>query len=126
MRHRGLRSLALIPAILVPFVLASCGAPRAVDPNEPPTNVVVHIFNDDTGVLGEAIHVLAPGEGLPGCRVEPGDIRQVPLSVQTYALFQFPAVRNGTEQGRITCQWKGGAAPNVAWDGSALKCTAWD
>ena len=107
-------------------LMAACSAPNAVDPNEPPTNIVVHIFNNDTGVLGEAIHVLAPQEGLPCCRIEPGDIRLIPLSVQHNALLQFLAVRNGTEQGRITCQWKGGSAPNVAWDGSKLSCTAWN
>ena len=117
----------LARAVLATLTLmAACSGPRAVDPNEPPTNVVVHIFNNDTSVLGEAIHVLAPQEGLPCCRIEPGDSRQVPLSVQHNALFQFLAVRNGAEQGRITCQWTGGSSPRVAWEGSKLSCTAWD
>ena len=106
-------------------LLAACSAPIVVDPNEPPTTVIVHLFNKDTGVLGEPIHVLAPEEGLPCCRIEPGDSRQVSLSMQHNALFQFLAVRSGTEQGRITCQWKGGSSPNVAWDGSKLTCTGW-
>ena len=117
----------LARAVLATLTLiAACSAPRTVDPNEPPTTVVVHLFNNDTDVLGDAIHILAPQEGLPCCRIEQGDNRQVAISMQHNALFQFLAVRNGTEQGRITCQWKGGSAPNVAWDGSKLKCTAWD
>jgi hypothetical protein len=127
MSTRQPRHLVSACAVLATLALmAACSAPRTVDPNEPPTNVVVRIFNADPDILPEAIHVLAPQEGLPCCRIDPGDNRQVAISMQHNALFQFLAVRNSTEQGRITCQWKGGTAPRVTWNGSALACTAWD
>ena len=55
----------LARAVLATLTLLAACVDSSVDPNEPPTTVIVHLFNNDTGVLGEPIHVLAPEEGLP-------------------------------------------------------------
>jgi hypothetical protein len=129
---RHLVSFIWLPALL----LISCGGTDVVggDPNAPTHDVTIRLENNDQVLLGDAVHLFAPGETFPSGRVEPAFFRNVVIKLRRQEKASFQAGRSGSILKTIQCtcatacpQSTPGTvgSPKVTWNGSALACVGW-
>ena len=109
---KSFRTVAsLIIALALPLLIgAKCG-----DGVQAPTNgvtddvytTVVDLVNQE----GQAVHLFAPGEDFPCCRVTEGlptaSIRNISMQLQRGKSYTFRAGRNGTIVDTVSCKSEG-------------------
>jgi hypothetical protein len=95
-------------------------------------SIQVGLINGDA-LIGNPIHLFAPGETFPCCRVNQLETRNVTLTVKSGQKVTFQAGRSGTVLKSVQCTVNGAAGKIVRWtptsagsDNGSLTChTGW-
>lgn len=94
------------------------------DPTD--VEISVRLENLDTPLIGQPVHIFAPGETFPAGRLDVGEFRVVTLTVAEDESISFQAGRSGNILTTKSCTYTGnpGANRKVTWGGSSLSCSS--
>ena len=113
----------LILMLLTPVLSAGeCSEDKSNPLEADEFTAVVDLLNERS----DPIHIFAPGEDFPCCRVDPQSIRNVTMTLKPGSSYTFRAGRLGAELARVSCTVPRTATGSeryaIFWEGDRVSC----